>query len=335
MKSKYIFGVFALALGAMCMTSCDDDDTYDVVGNPNNLVFADDYSTTTSVVQIPGATIAGFSLDIPARCNKIAASDIKVTFAVDNSLIDAYNEENGTEYLPLPENTLALTNPTVTIPAGKSKSDDVFGIALTENTDALATIDNEKGYLIPVRIESVQGGQLAASVKSQTFIVLTVMHTVIDPDATADNRRGSLVSDRSGWTVTPASGTTASGDLSFWFDGNNRNHSAIESDGDMAVAVVDLGKEYSFDGITASYYYVYWGSWGYDEGSFNNTKIYISTNNSDWTSVGVVEADGASFVGFYGMVTARYIKIEQPSVEGWYGPEPPSFDCGDFNIYAK
>lgn len=338
MKIKhYILASLAIA-SAMSITSCNDNDDYDVVGNPNNLVFTDDYSTTSSVVQIPGATIAGLDIKIPAKCNKMATSDIKVTFVIDNSLIDAYNAENGTEYLPVPENALVLTNQTVTIPAGQYKSVDAFGIALTDNADALATIDNEKGYLIPVRIDATQGAQKASSVKSESYIVINVTHTVIDPDATTGNRQGSLVQDRSEWTVTPATGTTASGNLSLWFDGNNRNHSAIESDGDFAVAIVDLGKEYSFDGIFANYYYVYWGNYGYEEGCFNNTKLYISSDKSEWTSVGVVESDGysnASFVGFYGMVTARYIKIEQPATEDWYGNSSASFDCGDFNIYAK
>lgn len=39
MKTKYLLGICALAIGSVAMTSCGDDDTYDVVGNPDTLVY--------------------------------------------------------------------------------------------------------------------------------------------------------------------------------------------------------------------------------------------------------------------------------------------------------
>lgn len=326
----------ALALCSVGFTSCDDDDEYDFPGDPNNRVFTADNSTTATIVQTPVGSFASLDFQMPAKCNKKAAGDINVSFTIDNSLIDEYNAINETEYLPVPEEALVITNKTVTIPAGGYSSTENYQIAFTDNEDVLATIDNEKGYLIPVRIESISGGnaQAATSVKSQSFIVINVSHNVIDPDATKDNRRGTLVADRSGWTVTPGTDSYSNGDLTTWFDGNYRNHASVETNGDLAIAIVDLGKEYSFDGLYSNYYYVYWGNYGYEEGSFNGTKVYISTDNREWTSVGVVEGsgwEGSDFVGFYGPMKARYIKIEQPAPNSWSGP---AFDSGDFNIYA-
>jgi len=43
---------------------------------------------------------------------------------------------------------------------------------------------------------------------------------------------------------------------------------------------------------------------------------------------------GASYVVFYGSLTARYIKLTIPATESYWGASA-SFECGYFNVYAK
>ena len=48
--------------------------------------------------------------------NEPAASDIQVTLALDPTLVDEYNNANGTSYTVMPANLYSISNFTVTIP---------------------------------------------------------------------------------------------------------------------------------------------------------------------------------------------------------------------------
>ena len=50
--------------------------------------------------------------------NEPAASDIQVTLALDPTLVDEYNNANGTSYTVMPANLYSISNFTVTIPKG-------------------------------------------------------------------------------------------------------------------------------------------------------------------------------------------------------------------------
>ena len=99
--------------------------------------------------------------------------------------------------------------------------------------------------------------------------------------------------------------------------------------------IIDMGKTYSFDAIEAMYsYYGY-----YEYGSLpQNTVISLSTDGSTWRSIATVEAPSQwslpKYILFWGMMEARYIKLAIPATESYWGKEA-SFECGNFNVYAK
>lgn len=331
MKIKNIFGFFAVALAAAAITACDDD-TYDVVGNPNPLVYVPSQSGEYTVVQTPVGAFGSMEVKFNAKTNKPGA-DIKVTFDIDNSLVEAYNTENGTSYAALPEGAVTILNPTVNIPAGQCESLDSATVLLTEDDAVLATLTNKAGYVIPVVIKDAAGAQLATSVPTTNYLVINVIEKVIDEGATADNRKGQLVAERSGWSVSPLAGTSLSdGDGSAWFDGDDSNSATFSSESDEVGVIIDLGRVYNFDGMSASY--KMWGYYSY--GSFTHgMKIYISSDNSQWVECGALDLgsswSNADFVGFYGAMPARYIKLIGVRTNDWYDPE---IQCADFNIYA-
>lgn len=327
----------ALALCSVGFSSCSDDDTYDFPGDPYNKVYIKDHSTGTKIVQTPVGAFGSFSVSMPAVCKSPAEGDINVVVGVDNSLIDAYNEENGTNYSAIPAEALVITNEHLVIPKGETSSAEEFVLALTEDEATLATLQDLNGYLVPVKMVSVNGGnaQAAVSVPSISYFTIGVGFDVCDPDATKDNRKGSLVEDRSAWTVALDGNGNVNGNPAAWFDGTD--NSCTFSDPDMVTVIVDLGKEYSFDGITSSYSYYGW----YTYGTFTNgSKVALSSDKSTWMEVFECEGGGWSgveFLGFYGAMSARYIRISAPnpyageSWASWYSAE---LQASDFNIYA-
>ncbi len=324
MKKYNLAYAAALVMAAATITGCSNDKTYDFEGDPYNRVYVADYSGSFKLIQTPAMAISGLNVPMVVKCNQVAKEDINVTFVIDNALIDEYNAEFGTSFAPVPAEALAIDNYSVVIPAGDMKASEEFTVKLTDDNDILTTMDNPDGYLLPVRIDKMDSSsaRLSTNMNNISYLALVISHDNIDGDATADNRQGTLVADRSGWRLVEP----ADEDGSALFDGNAQN--ALELYDDPSTVIIDLGKEYTFDGIMAKYAFG-WGAWSWDYGSLSlGTEIYTSTNGTSYTGWGETKTgsswSGAEMVGFMGAVTARYIKLVVPG----------EFSCGDFNIYA-
>lgn len=326
MKTK-IFLLPALVFAAAFFTACSDDEEYDFPGNPQVLVYTADFSGAYKILQTPAGAFASMSVPVTAKVNGRSGSDIKVTVAVDNSLIDAYNEENGTAYLPIPPEAILFDKNELTIPAGEMRSADTVTVSLTENAEILKNLNDDNGYIVPVRLQSVSGGGagLANSVKSISYLTISVTNDAVNHSGTLKDSKGTPVTDWSGWSVTETDGN-----MSGWekmFDGNPESYWSAGYNTTMVT--VDMGKIYKFDAIQA-YYGLSWGSYTNTFGSmYGGTKISISIDGTNWSNMGEIERSSLSAydnVVFYGSIEARYIKLHRPTSF--------SFTCGYFTVYA-
>lgn len=322
---KNLFCIGAFTICSLSLAACDKEDVYDVYGDPYNRVYTLDNSQEFKIVQTPISTVCNLDFKWPAKCSKKASDNIKVKVIVDNSLIAAYNEEHGTEFEAMPTEALVLNNMEMTIPAGSMAVSDTAHVQLTDNADVLGTLKSEKGYIIPLRLESAEGGnsQLSTNMLKPTFVTVTVTEDNINHDATEYTGTGTLVADQSGWSVTPINGASGSG-LERWFNGNPKEYASIyDRTNYKASFIVDMGQSYTFDAI-AAYRGYSWGDYLY--ASLNSgTKISISVDGENYTSAGEL-TNSSMYIVFYAPLTARYIKIETTSY---------SVNCGVFNVYAK
>lgn len=327
-KNLFYIGMFAICV--LGFAACGDDEAYDVYGDPYNRVYILDNSKEYKIVQTPVSTVSNVDFTWEARCSKKASGDIRVTVAVDNSLIDAYNEEHDTEFEALPVEAVMLENAEMTIPAGEMVVADAVHLKLTDDTNILSTLKSEKGYIVPLRLVSAEGGnsQLSTNMLAPSFLTITVTEDNMNHEAIQYTGTGTLVADQTGWTAT-TNGTVQSwyDPIESIFDGNGETYCYISNrSGDLWLDV-DMGKPYSFDGIrmmSSSYYG--------DSGSFSaGMTVSTSDNGTDWKAQGEIESDAEDCV-FYAPLTARYIRITVPNAGGWYGA---SLECGVFNVYAK
>ncbi|MCM1502364.1 MAG: DUF1735 domain-containing protein [Bacteroidales bacterium] len=98
-----------------------------------------------------------------------AFQQFDVTFAVDNSLIAAYNEENGTSYVAVPDGIVSIVNATMAKDA-KSASGSV-----SISNDDRAQLTDANGYLVPVRIDDVADATLSSN-SGVVWIVIKVVN---------------------------------------------------------------------------------------------------------------------------------------------------------------
>ena len=319
-KNLFYIGMFALC--AIGFAACDDDETYDVYGDPFNRVYISDNSKAYKIVQTPISTVSNVDFKWPAKCSQKASGTIKATVVVDNSLIAAYNEEHGTVFEAMPAEAIVLENAEMTIPAGKMVVADTVHVKLTDDANVLSTLKSEKGYIIPLRLVSAEGPntQLSTNMVAPSFLTVTVTEDNVNHEATEADITGTLVANQAGWSVNVLSGSGSN--LDRWFDGNPQSTASISDWSNYkADFTVDMGKSYTFSAIVA-----YRGtSWGEYNSISAGTKISTSDDGTNFKSAG--EVTGSSkFIVFYAPLTARYIRVETTSY---------SVNCGVFNVYAK
>ena len=163
MKTKrYLKSILLVAMGVLLFAGCNSE------GN--------DFDYNKEVILITGTDsdpLVKFVVEdtpasyiITASATGKVAEDVTVTFAQDNSLIDAYNEEHQTSYYAIPESAIEIDGTEGVIKAGSASSTGI-------NVRVVSTEDFKDGrtYVIPVTIKSVSGGNMDVLAASKTIFL--------------------------------------------------------------------------------------------------------------------------------------------------------------------
>ena len=87
-----------IALMGMSVVSCNDDDAVDPYDINYAYIYAPGYTNHAISYLEDGTIVKAINEEekiIPVRCTRPAPNDLKITFSIDESLIDAYNKEHG------------------------------------------------------------------------------------------------------------------------------------------------------------------------------------------------------------------------------------------------
>lgn len=120
---------------------------------------------------LDGSKASVVSKDITVTGSESALIEFDVNFTVDNSLIAAYNEANGTQYLPLPEGVKLNIKPATMAKNGRSATTTV-SIAKDE---LISNLTDDKGYLVPLVVGDAGFAQVAENC-GVTYLKINVAH---------------------------------------------------------------------------------------------------------------------------------------------------------------
>ena len=322
---KNILYVSMLVIFMISIVACSDEKEYDFPGDPYNRVYMNDNSGSYKIVQTPISTVSNLSYETIVKCTQKPSEIIKVKVEVDNSMIGAYNEKNGTNYEALPSSALLFENSEMNILAGDMQSEDTLRLRLTEDESVLKTLNSQNGYLIPLRLTKTEGGNSQVSTNIYySYLSVTVTEDNINHDASENDITGTLVQDQTGWSAT-TNGTLLSwyDPIESLFDGNKETYCYISSGTDLNLDI-NLDKQYTFDALTLYYGF----SWGGDYSSLSSgMKIFISNDGVSWKLAGEISGSSKVCV-FYAPLTAQYVRIVKSGSNN-------NIIAGIFNVYAK
>lgn len=136
----------ALALGLL-MIGCTEADKFDY---DKNVVLITGTETSPVVKFSVEDTPASYA--VTATSTAKVDDDVNITFAIDNSQVNVYNETYGTNYYAAPEGSVVLENEQVVIAAGKA-----FSTPATVKVVSTENFEEGRIYVIPVTLQSVDG----------------------------------------------------------------------------------------------------------------------------------------------------------------------------------
>ncbi|MDH6311189.1 hypothetical protein M2451_004120 [Dysgonomonas sp. PFB1-18] len=163
---KYLLPILLLS---GWLTSCNNAEEFkDVV-----------YFTGTDV-----SPVVKYSLEEPTpiglsvRSSAKVSGDVKVGIKVNESLVDQYNEVNGTNYILLPKNAYSFDISSVTIESGKYATEPFY-----LNITSIDDFRDEDTFCLPIEITDVKEGDMPILESSKVMYVV-INKTIITKAAT-------------------------------------------------------------------------------------------------------------------------------------------------------
>ncbi|MCC8408569.1 DUF1735 domain-containing protein [Mucilaginibacter sp. UR6-1] len=304
------FGFLALLL-VITASACKKNETYDITGDNVNRVYVTsasnlvkstnsyNFTITNTVIGSVGSVNAA----VPVRTTMPAAGALKVSFAVDNNLIDAYNTANNTNYVALPGDILNLNTASVNVPQGQQQSSDSLKIAIPNEKLSQLT---ENTYLLPVKIAAVTGDAATqvSTNKNVFYVVVTVRVSTsqLYESPTGADMTGDIIANRGSWSAT-IDKPLILGSPADLFDGNTGSFFYYTSAN--STLVTDLSETVTgISGIRIKNYFGFYG--------ITNAKVLISTNGTNWTDLGTATLGGgeSQYIKPYKPFNARYIRLD-------------------------
>ena len=314
-----------IAVTALSLQSCSNNDSYDVVGNPNNLFYikANSSSSVSSpntlaytVTHTPVGDFGEFSAKFPVRCLRPSSGNAIVKAEIDTSLISTYNTKYGTSYKPFPNGVFDKSNMNVTVLKDSCKGQDSITVSISNANLAKLT---DSSYIAPIRIYSVEGTDGKASNDyGIAYVVVTTQTKLINNNVDPSNMLGSLVTDFSNWTAEYPDGTSLNiSDVT----GDNLSGDGWSLTTNNNTVIVDMKSVKNVTGIRSCRWYYYNSDWDWGYGyTFSSITFYLSQDGNTWTDAGTANQSDMStdqsyyqYLSLYGAVKARYLKMQYSS----------------------
>lgn len=294
--------VLPLRVKANGFTSSQDLGTaYLIIETTND--YAEFYGSTTkncAIVRTPVGVFGEISTSFTARVRTELSVPVTFTLKPDQSLVDAYNSEHGTDYQPLPDNIVnALQIGSTQVDANQVQGNEPITVSVDKS---LAQSLTGKGYVLPLRLVSSANGQSTETDKV-CYLIVTTEESLINDNAT--EILGTIVEDHDDWSCVSADifnpDDFQEAFNTDWGGGWAPTQSRVSS----GQVVVDFGDTHKVSSVMVHMEYV-----------LNSAKFEVSTDNRNWTEIGstsghktVRDDDYNEWLVLYGGVSARYMRI--------------------------
>jgi len=303
--------ILFIAIAALLLQSCSDEETFDVVGDKENKVYINmqlwtpvdlpSNSVRFNVTKTPvGSFLDGTEsivLKFPVKCTHVASNDIKVKFEIDKiSDLDGFSG--------LPDGvTVKIINNELTIPKGSMSSKDSITVSL--ESESLELLSSNVSYVVPVKIASVSNASISSNLSS-TYLVLKTEYSNCVNLATSIS--GTALTGRTSWLAS-LDVALSSGSLANMFDARTNTYWFVSPAKECQLTVNLTTLHTNITGIRIHSYGTSY--------SLNAIEVSSSVDGENWVNQGNVTLSTATayqYIRFYEPINAQYIRLK---IKGW------------------
>lgn len=250
-----------------------------------------------NIINTPVGVFGGVDSKFTVSLKASVYTDVQLSAEIDNSLIAAYNEENGTSYEALPSDFASALK----INAATIKPGELSG-------DVAVTMDNEKAkqlsgsYIVPMHIAMTYSDGTKKVFDEPVYTTIGVKESLINDNATSiPGTKGDVKT----YSVVSAENLDPEEFSGLFSDDWNASWPFLEKK-ETAAFTVDLGAEknlvaFNIDNYVGKEYTLYFSNdgntWKEIGSTAGHTAVY---DRSTWEQAYVM----------YGAVKCRYIKAE-------------------------
>lgn len=168
---KNLLMYIPLLISLLFIAACSDDESADPYDT--NYVYIYSPANTDNVLEYKGngtflVEIAPECIINPVRCTKPAPRDLTVQLSIDPSLVESYNQSNGTNYTLL--KNVQLENETLYIKQGEYESADSLKVHYTDMSEFQNGAEN---YILPIAITAINSSDVSLSESSRIYLTFT------------------------------------------------------------------------------------------------------------------------------------------------------------------
>lgn len=261
-----------------------------------NLITVKETTVVSNDTSIPGWETANSNLTITQFLKTEWAADapISVKAEIDNSLIETYNNLNGTNFKSI---QATIVNQTMNIAAGETEAN--FELRLGNYT---GVADGEE-YLVPIKL-SIAQGEGAELVEDVAYVKVIEL-----PDALTGSQyrtsQDSYLEYQSSWSAI-----NGSADISTILNPSLSGHKQLHTDD---LIEIDLGQA-----TELSEFGLYWYSSYYTADKLLNVETSEDGNKwRTWGDVTSAFSGSYAYITFSKKVNARYIRFNIGEETGW------------------
>lgn len=250
-----------------------------------------------NIVNTPVGVFGGVDSKFTVSLKASVYTDVQLSAEIDNSLIAAYNEENGTSYEALPSDFASVLK----VNAATIKPGELSG-------DVAVTMDSEKAkqlsgsYIVPMHIAMTYSDGTKKVFDEPVYTTIGVKETLINDNATSiPGTKGDVKT----YSVVSAENLDPEEFSGLFSDDWNASWPFLEKK-ETAAFTVDLGAEknlvaFNIDNYVGKEY-----------------TLYFSNDGNTWKEIGSTEGHTAVYdrstweqaYVMYGAVKCRYIKAK-------------------------
>lgn len=245
MKRYASIRLFTAAALLIALAGCKDDDKGSGLAGPAVLAIqnAGSEPMVVSLLEPKSQTV-----DIRAVAHAVSAENLSVSFKVDRTLVEAYNQAHGTAYKIVPAEAYEFTKTEVILPRYNDVSSTAQVTLLSER------MPDPEPYLLPVVIDQIKGDDAAQEATEGSTLYILFNKRQLPP---------AELLDRTGWKVvhctseyTPGEGNPKTGWAKDLLDGDPVSYWTYNWSASVGPVVYvplyfvfDMGKEVTVRGI--------------------------------------------------------------------------------------